>query len=69
MLLKEIQAWIDIYNKYISKMPLYYMHSKSYHTLFKSIIDKSSILKKVTKYYFNIFYPFIEIKYSKLKIL
>ena len=42
MLLKEIQAWIDIYNKYKSKMPLYYMHSKSYHTLFKSIIDKSS---------------------------
>ena len=48
-------------------MPLYYMHSKSYHTLFKSIIDKSSNMKKVTKYYFNIFYPFIEIKYSKLK--
>ena len=57
MLLREIKAWIDIYNKYKTKMPLYYMHSKASHVLFKSIINKSSILQKVN---INI-YNFIEI--------
>ena len=47
MLLKEIQAWIDIYNKYKSKIPLYYMHSKVFHPLFKSIIEKTAQIKKV----------------------
>ena len=47
MLLKEIQAWIEIYNKYKSKMPLYYMHSKVFHSLFKSLIDKTTQIQKV----------------------
>jgi hypothetical protein len=47
MLLKEIQAWIDIYNKYKSKMALYYMHSKSFHPLFKSLIEKTDQIQKV----------------------
>ena len=51
MLLREIKAWIDIYNKYKTKMPLYYMHSKSSHFLFKSIINKTSILQKVINIY------------------
>ena len=42
MLLKEIQTWIEIYNKYKSKMPLYYMHSKIFHPLFKSLIEKTN---------------------------
>jgi len=51
MLLREIKAWIDIYNKYKTKMPLYYMHSKSSHFLFKSIINKTSLLQKVINIY------------------
>ena len=47
MLLKEIQTWIEIYNKYKSKMPLYYMHSKVFHPLFQSLIDKSNLIQKV----------------------
>ena len=47
MLLKEIQAWIEIYNKYKPKIPLYYMHSKVYHPLFKSLIDKTAQIQKV----------------------
>ena len=47
MLLKEIQAWIEIYNNYKAKMPLYYMHSKVFHPLFNSIIEKTSKIQKV----------------------
>ena len=47
LILKEIETWIDIYNKYKSKMPLYYMHSKAFHPLFKSLIDKANQIKKV----------------------
>ena len=47
MLLKEIQTWIEIYNKYKSKMPLYYMHSKVFHPLCKSLIEKSNQIQKV----------------------
>ena len=47
MLLKEIQTWIEIYNKYKSKMPLYYMHSKAFHPLFKSLLDKAEKIQNV----------------------
>ena len=46
MLLKELQTWIEIYNKYKSKMPLYYMHSKQFHPLFKLILEKSNEIQK-----------------------
>ena len=46
MLLKETQTWIEIYNNYKAKMPLYYMHSKTFHPLFKSIIDKVTLIQK-----------------------
>ena len=51
MLLKELQTWIEIYNKYKSKMPLYYMHSKTFHPLFKSLLEKTSKLKNVKYIY------------------
>ena len=47
MLLKEIQTWIDIYNNYKSKMPLYYMHSKTFHPLFRSLLDKTTNIQNV----------------------
>jgi len=47
MLLKEIRTWIEIYNKYKSKMPLYYMHSKAFHPLFKSLLDKTEKIRNV----------------------
>ena len=47
MLLKELQTWIEIYNKYKSKMPLYYMHSKIFYPLFKSLIEKTNDIQKV----------------------
>ena len=46
LLLKETQTWIEIYNNYKTKMPLYYMHSKTFHPLFKSIIDKTDLIQK-----------------------
>ena len=60
MLLREIKAWIDIYNKYKTKMPLYYMHSKAFHPLFNSLLNKIANFQKVN---INI-YNFIEIGYN-----
>ena len=34
-------------------MPLYYMHSKVFHPLFKSLIDKSNKIQEVRLYYYN----------------
>ena len=47
MILKEIQTCIDIYNNYKSKMTLYYMHSKTFHPLFRSLLDKTTNIQNV----------------------
>lgn len=39
LLIKELLAWIDIYNDYRLKMPLFYEHSKEYIPLFNKILN------------------------------